>query len=199
MHQEPSVSNNGDSPSGGAAGAAISAQRVITVRLTEHHRVAEFCCSKSDRVQQFFSRECPALIAANYCRVFILASPADEGLIWGYYTLSPALIVRNEATGSDQKRIPKGLPIPAMRIGFLGRDDRALPGLGASLVLDAARRVHNSIDVAAWGLMLDAEGGRDNKPLWSWYQGLGFKPLKTQEPSNALYAPLKALIPELNP
>jgi hypothetical protein len=50
-----------------------------------------------------------------------------------------------------------------MLIGFMGRHDGALKGLGSALIVDAARRVHRNPDLAAWGLMLDSEGGPGTK------------------------------------
>jgi hypothetical protein len=60
-------------------------------------------------------------MANNYCRVFILPNPDDHTEVWGFYSLSPSLLSRGTATGSDQKRVPKGLPIPMALIGFMGR------------------------------------------------------------------------------
>jgi len=37
-----------------------------------------------------------------------------------------------------------------VRIGFMGRDNAAPKGLGAGLIVDAARRVHRNADIAAW-------------------------------------------------
>ena len=90
-------------------------------------------------------------------------------------------------------------------IGFMGRSDDSPKGLGESLVVDAARRVHRNLDIAAWGLMLDAEGGQQNEKLWAWYQEQKFQPVKVdlkadppKAASGVMYAALPWLIPELN-
>jgi hypothetical protein len=44
-------------------------------------------------------------------------------------------------------------------VGFMGRCDSAPQGIGESLIVDAARGVHRSQDIVAWGLMVDSEGG----------------------------------------
>ena len=49
--------------------------------------------------------------------------------------------------------------VPVARIGFLARDDRAPAKLGAGLLVDAARRVLRSDIMAAWGFILEPEGG----------------------------------------
>ena len=101
--------------------------------------------------------------------------------------------MRARATGSEQKRVPPGLPIPMVPIGFMGKQDGTTKGLGEALVVDAARRVHRTPDIPAWGLMLDAEGGPENEKLWTWYQDQGFTPAKPDDKgrSGVMYAPLK--------
>ena len=84
--------------------------------------------------------------------------------------------------------------MPAVLIGYMGKDDRAQKGLGAALIVEAARRVVRNRDVAAWGIVLDAEGGRDNQKLWSWYQSLGFTPARLPEYPRLMYAPFSVLL-----
>jgi hypothetical protein len=154
---------------------------------------------KSGRVGGFFVSECPSLVEKNYCRVFVLPNPNDATEIWGFYSLSPSLLFRGAATGSDQKKVPKGLPIPMGLIGFMGRHDGAPKRLGEALIVDAARRLHRSQDFAAWGLMLDSEGGAVNKKLWDWYIAQGFTPAKDNDRPNVMYGSLKKFLPELQP
>jgi hypothetical protein len=118
-------------------------------------------------------------------------------MVWGYYTLSPTALKRNLSTGSDQKRIPGGLPIPMILIGYMGRDDNAEKGTGAALIVDAARRVSGNQDIPAWGLMLDSEGGPGNAKLWNWYKEQGFTPAKAEregETSGVMYGALKKFL-----
>ena len=144
-------------------------------------------------MSSFFSEAYPKLEPHNYCRVFVLPDPNDETGIFGFYTLSPTALVRSRTTGSEQKRIPGGLAVPLILIGFMGRDDKATKGLGAALIVDAARRVHRNPDIPAWGLALDSEGGPDNAKLWNWYQRQGFIPAKRDEEGRhgLMYASLK--------
>src|ERR1019366_4368951 len=136
------------------------------------------------------------MLVPNYCRVFIAPNPSDIDQIWGYYTLSAALLMKTQLTGSDEKRASKnflGYPAPMVRIGFMGRDDKAVSGFGASLIVDAARRVHRNGDIAAWGLVLEPEGGPENSKLWDWYQKQGLKPCRNTPGS--MYGPLLAFLP----
>jgi hypothetical protein len=135
------------------------------------------------------------LVPGNYCRVFILPNPDEPAQ---YYTLSAPLIVKEQLSNSDERKAVRdyfGYPVPVIRIGFMGRDDNAPKGLGAALIVDAARRVHRNADIAAWGLVLESEGGKDNQKLWDWYQDQGFKPCR--KVPNSMYGPLSAFLPEL--
>ena len=82
-----------------------------------------------------------------------------------------------------------------VRIGFMGRDDTAPKTLGAALLVDAARRVYHNGDIAAWGLVLEPEGGQENKKLWDWYIAQELKPCRKMQ---SMYAPLSVFIPELS-
>jgi hypothetical protein len=179
MHDESGATDCGGDERGGANPEAVRVERPKTVLLSESHRIADFRCAKSERINGFFRKECPEYLAHNYCRVFVFPNPADEREVWGFYTLSPSLLLRKQATNQDQKRIPPGLPVPMMLIGFMGRHDGAERGLGEALIVDAARRVCVNPDLAAWGLMLDSEGGPNNAKLWAWYQEQGFRAAKT--------------------
>ncbi len=143
----------------------------------------------------FFRKECLELLPANYCRVFVYENPNDSAEIWGFYTLSASQIARASTTGSEQKRIPGGLPVPMVRIGFMGRSDCAPCGLGSALIVDAARRVERVRDIAVWGLCLDADGGPENSALWRWYLKQGFTPAKAAEYPSLMYGALKKFIP----
>ena len=166
------------------------------------HRRGDFACANSESVTKFLQEQCPLHIAQNYCRVFILPNPDDPTEVWGYYSLSPSLLLRDQRTRPDQKQVPKslvGLPAPMALIGYMGRHDQSPKGLGEALLVDAARRVHRNADMVAWGLMLDSERGPDNPKLWAWYQSQGFIPAKTidEHRRNMMYGPLKAFLPEL--
>ncbi|MGH7813238.1 MAG: hypothetical protein ACREQI_04460 [Candidatus Binataceae bacterium] len=207
MHDESGGADRGGISGGGTDPKALpQVERPVTVPLSEIHRAADFRCARSARINGFFGKECSELLAHRYCRVFILPNPSDTSEIWGFYTLSASLFPRERTTGSEQKRIPGGIPVPMALIGYMGRNDCAPKGLGKSLIVDAARRVHRNEDFAAWGLTLDAEGGPANPKLWEWYKLQGFTPAKadpdpkkTDPNAGVMYAALKKLIPELNP
>jgi hypothetical protein len=187
---------DGGNPEGsGDASVPLPQGPLATVHLSEVHNTAGFSCDKSDRVNGFFGRECPKLLTANYCRVLIYENPDDFSEVWGFYTLSASQIARDSTTGSEQKRIPGGLPVPMVRVGFMGRSDRAPLGLGSALIVDAARRVARVKDIAVWGLCLDADGGPDNSKLWRWYLNQGFTAARDPKYPALMYGALKKFIP----
>jgi hypothetical protein len=198
MHEEPGGTDRGKPAGGIVVAEPVQQQEPLrTVPLSATHRTADFVCGKSSRISAFFASDCPHLLQHNYCRVFVLSNPSDPDEVWGFYTISPSLLFRGAATGSDQKRVPKGLPIPMALIGFMGRHDGAPKGLGEALIVDVARRLFYSSDFAAWGLMLDSEGGEANKKLWDWYIAQGFTAAKDAQRPTAMYGALKKFLPEL--
>jgi hypothetical protein len=198
MHEKPGGADRGKSAGSNVVAEPVQQQDPLaTVPFSASHRTADFVCGRSSRIGAFFVNNCPQLIQHNYCRVFVLPNPNDPDEVWGFYTISPSLLFRGAATGSDQRRVPKGLPIPMALIGFMGRHEGAPPGLGAALIVDAARRIFRSSDFAAWGLMLDSELGEANKKLWDWYIAQGFTPAKDAQRPTAMYGALKKFLPEL--
>ena len=85
-------------------------------------------------------------------------------------------------------------------LAYIARDDRASPGVGAALVVDAARRARTLFPT--WGMSLHA----NNAKLVTFYEGLGFKIMRSlkqeRESANGLitegpflmYAPYPAII-----
>jgi len=186
-----------------ASNLPIEDEALVTVGLNfSIHRTSDFRCARSERVQGFFANEFPKFLERNYCRVFVLQDPDDQSKILGFYTLSPGLVEKAEVTTQLQKKTMPGLPIPMVRIGFMGRDD-AVPatlGLGGVLLRDAALRVHRCGDLTAWGLYLDAE---TEQLATNFYQAkVSFKSTKSKP--LVMYAPLKQLLtrpstaPQLN-
>jgi hypothetical protein len=202
MHSESGGADRSGTQGSGANQEVVRIELPKTVPLSDDHRVVDFRCAKNPRIQGFFVEHWPELQKLNYCRVFVFPNPDDLAEIWGYYTLSSSALARGSATKQEQKRIPPGIPVPAVLIGFMGRADHAPRGLGESLIVDAARRACRNEDIPAFGLMLNSDGGPDNPKLWEWYQAQGFIPAlddpNSKRPSkDVMYAPFKRLIPEL--
>jgi hypothetical protein len=62
----------------------------------------------------FAAKERHVLVPNSYCKVFILPNPNDPTHIWGFYTLSPSLLVRGRSSTQEQKRnLPLLTPLGA--------------------------------------------------------------------------------------
>jgi GNAT superfamily N-acetyltransferase len=200
MHSDATTADGINSEGSSVNSDAVQQDPLITVPVGSQHRLDGFACAISERVAGFFSKEAKALVP-HYCRLFIAPDPNDETQVFGYYTLSAGLLLKQNLSGGDEKKITRtfmGYPAPMVRIGFMGRHDAAPKGFGAALIIDAARRVHRNGDIAAWGLVLESEGGPDNKKLWAWYQAQGFKACRGEVHAHSMYASLSAFLPELH-
>jgi len=175
----------------------------ITVELTAEHRVADFRCARDLEAVKYLVDEVPDFIGRRYGSVFVFPSRDGSGRIDGYYHLVGSSLKRGDAQNSDQKHMPRGAPAPVHTIAYIAKDDRALRGLGAALVVDAARRAR-AFYPPTWGMTLYA----NNRPLIRFYEGLGFKVCRSirQEIAAAeglqgegpflMYAPYETLIVE---
>lgn len=115
----------------------------------------------------------------------------------GYYTLSAAAMARSRLVNRDTRRgkTPEGIDAPMVRIGFLGRDDRAEKGLGAALLLDAAKRIA-VLPIGVFGITLDAESRELGEKF---YAKVGFEFAKVRDGDSTvsatlMYAPLHKLL-----
>jgi hypothetical protein len=71
----------------------------------------------------------------------------------------------------------------------MGKTNGAPQGFGATLILDAARRVERITDIGIWGLALDAE----NDDLVRWYSTkVGFTLARNK--ARFMYGPLSAFL-----
>ncbi len=117
---------------------------LVSVALSAKHETDKFCCTKSLRVQSFLRSECRQLIEQNYCRVFVIEDPSTAARVLGYYTLSASVIARDNLSNRHQRHAPRGIPVPMVLLGFMGKDDGAPQGMGAALIVEAARRIVGS-------------------------------------------------------
>lgn len=156
MHENAPGADNDTSGGGGASsGTDKAAQPLGTLPLSPEHRRTDFCCSRSAKVEKFIRTDPDRLVERNYAKVFVLPDPEDSSRILGYYTLSATMFDKQGASAQHQKRIPGGIGIPLALIGFMGKTDGAVKGVGAALIADAALRVSRIADLGIWGLGLD--------------------------------------------
>jgi len=193
MPQEPQETLIDDTLRGGAASRDRTEAPLETIRLNSAHRVQDFTCA-SERVTCFIRDKAARWVKRRYCGVFILTDPNDPTAILGYYTLSQYTLNRDEMRNRDRSAALQR-DIPLVLIGYMGRNNSAAKGIGAALIVDAARRAYRSSDIPAVGLAVEPEGGRKNPKLWAWYERAGFVPAKTIE--SLMYGPYQTFIPEL--
>src|SRR5215469_18751304 len=112
MHEGAGTTEPSNAGSSGAASA--SSESLGTVPLDGSHRVDAFKCSRSERVQGFIQGACKEFLKHNYCKVFVWPNPDDPTDVLGYYSLSSSLIFRAELSGSLQKKVPGGIPVPVV-------------------------------------------------------------------------------------
>jgi hypothetical protein len=194
MPQESDGTVTDDIERRGLASAIEAEEPLETYRLNPTHRTRDFSCSKSERVTKFLRETASLWVEQRYCGVFVFPSPDDPTVIWGYYTLSQYFLTRDEMSNKIRSRQLTG-NVPLVLVGYMGKHDGTPTGLGAILLMDAARRVYRQLDIPARGLALEPEGGKTNTKLWNWYERAGFKPAKTIP--SLMYAPFENLIPEL--
>lgn len=194
MSQETQSSLLDDIGGGGAAAKDRTEAPLKTIRLSDAHRVRDFTCA-SERVTCFIREKAARWVKRRYCGVFVLADPDDPTGILGFYTLSQYLLSRDEMA-HKHRSVALQRNMPLVLIGYMGRNDGTERGLGAALVVDAARRAYRSFDIPAVGLAVEPEGGRGKPKLWARYQEYGFIPAKTIE--RLMYGPFEAFIPELS-
>ena len=127
----------------------------------------------------------------GYCGVYIWPDPQDPSRVLGYYTLSASSMSKGDLANKHERRVPKGLPVPIVLIGYMGKTDGALKGLGGLLLFDAALRVSQNLEngPGVWGLALEPENDR----LARWYVEHGFVAAKSRE--RFMYGRLSDFLP----
>jgi hypothetical protein len=194
MPQETQSPLLDDSGGSGAARNDRTEAPLKTIRLNGAHCVRDFTCD-SERVTCFIREKAALWVERRYCGVFVLSDPNDPTNVLGFYTLSQYVLSRDEMT-NRHRSIALQKDMPLVLIGYMGRNRGTQKGLGAALVVDAARRAYRSLDIPAVGLAVEPEGGIDNPKLWAWYGRVGFTPAKTIK--RLMYGPYEAFIPELS-
>ena len=193
MSQDSQGSLIDDIAGGGATSSDRAEAPLATVRLSSAHRIQDFACA-SDSVTRFLREKAARWVKRRYCGVFVWADPSDPTAILGFYTISQYMLQRDQMRHKD-KSAALQKDIPLVLIGYMGKNNGAPKGVGAALLIDAARRAYRSLDIPAVGLAVEPEGGRENKKLWDWYERSGFIPAKTID--RLMYGTYEAFIPEL--
>ncbi len=150
--------------------------------LSKAHKRNTFSCG-NERIDRYFREAVTQDIKRRYATCFI-ARDLDTDRVAGFYTLSSSNVPLTAVPEPLVSRLPRYPTIPAVLIGWLGRDQSyAGFGLGEALLFDAIRTVAEA-PIGAHAIFADAI---DEKAA-AFYAAFGFTPL-TDLP-NTLYLPV---------
>ena len=198
MEHEPSQADIEGNRSQQAVPSA--ARSYLTVELASWHNVHAFSCCRDPQAVSYLQHEVRRYLQEGCGQAYVLESSRGGGSVDGYYHLVGSNLRRGDAQNTDQKRMPIGAPIPVYVIAYIARDDRAEKGIGAALLIDAARRAQALFP--AWGMTLYA----NNAKLVEFYKGFGFKLIRSlhqakttvgalpDEGPYLMYAPYRSLV-----
>lgn len=108
-------------------------------RLAAHDRAA--FASGNARIDRYFRDTVSQDVKRGYAACFVLVEKSSEKLA-GFYTLSSHSIPLTEVAADTARRLPRYPSIPAVLIGWLGRDLAFRgQGIGPKLLADAITRL----------------------------------------------------------
>lgn len=157
----------------------MTAYRIAGLSL--HHPTEDFACGEPT-LEQYLRQYARQDQRRRVARVFVAAEAEHPDAIAGYYTLSAGSVRCAELPVHLAKKLPR-YPIPVALLGRLAVATRHQgQGLGAILLADACRRVHQaSGTLGVYALIVDALHDRAK----AFYLHHGFIPLSDQ-PSRLL-------------
>lgn len=140
--------------------------------------------SGHDRIDSYFRNVVTQDIKRKYAVCYVL-SDKESGQIAGFYTLSSHTIALTELPPETARKLPRYPSVPAVLIGWLGRD-LTFRGqqIGTLLLADAIRRLVHS-PVGAHAICADAI----DEAAAAFYREHQFMPLVSRPMS--LFLPMK--------
>ncbi len=160
--------------------------RFIIEPLATAHRRTDFTCG-NDRIDAYFSNTVSQDVKRNYATCFV-AKEIATNRVAGFYTLSSSNVPLTDVPEALAKKLPRYPTVPAVLIGWLGRDrDYAGLGLGDALLFDAIRTVATA-PIGAHAIFADAI----DEQAAAFYAGFGFFPLVSRP--KTLFMPIKTAL-----
>ena len=155
--------------------------RFYSEALGKHDRTA--FASGNDRIDGYFRNVVSQDVKRNYAHCYVLIE-RESGLLAGFYSLSATNIPLTEIPSELARKLPRYPTVPAVLIGWLGRDARFRgQEIGALLLRDAIVRVGAS-HIGAYALCADAI----DEPAAAFYRQFLFTPFQSRPTS--LFLPL---------
>ncbi|MFZ3034431.1 MAG: GNAT family N-acetyltransferase [Parvibaculum sp.] len=150
--------------------------------LSKAHQRKTFSCG-NERIDRHFRETVTQDVKRRYATCFV-ARDLETGQIAGFYTLSSSNVPLTAVPESLAKRLPRYPTVPAVLIGWLGRDQSyAGFGLGEALLFDAIKTVIEA-PIGAHAIFADAIDGK----AAAFYAAFGFMALSDRP--NTLYLPV---------
>lgn len=150
-----------------------------------------FCCGV-DALDRYFQHLVSQDIRRRLAACYVIL-PSTPERIGGFYTLSACHLALPDLPDEISRKLPPYPAVPAVRIGRLAVDRGFRgQGLGAAMLVDAARRVIAS-DIAAFALVVDAKG----EDAVAFYEHHGFSRLDAEGTKRTLFIPLKGMAARL--
>ncbi|RYG88974.1 MAG: hypothetical protein EON59_02615 [Alphaproteobacteria bacterium] len=154
--------------------------------LEARHRRDEFCCGKSDIIDEFCRQDALSDHIANFTRVKVAVAPGDDRVL-GFHALTAAIL--KESRLKYLLGLSHGEQIPAIRLQMFAAVTEHQGGdLGAVLmrdVFDTAASVAEQIGACC--LCLDAANDR----LATYYGGFDFQRISSK--GLAMYIPISTV------
>jgi ribosomal protein S18 acetylase RimI-like enzyme len=159
----------------------VSARFAIEA-LSKAHQRKTFSCG-DERIDRYFRETVTQDIKRRYATCLV-ARDLETDRIAGFYTLSSSNVPLTAAPEPLTSRLPRYPSVPAVLIGWLGRDrSYAGLGLGEALLFDAIKTVAEA-PIGAHAIFADAI---DEKAA-AFYAAFGFTALIDRP--NTLYLPV---------
>ena len=150
--------------------------------LTKAHQRKTFSCG-NERIDRYFRETVTQDMKRRYATCFV-ARELETDRIAGFYTLSSSNVPLTAVPEPLAGRLPRYPTVPAVLIGWLGRDQSyAGLGLGEALLFDAIKTVAEA-PIGAHAIFADAI---DEKAA-AFYAAFGFAALIGRP--NTLYLPV---------
>ena len=159
--------------------------RFFSESLGKHER-ATFA-SGNDRIDRYFRETVSQDVKRSYAACYVLVERSTSKVA-GFYTLSAHSVPLNDVAPELAKKLPRYPSVPAVLIGWMGRDVAFRgAGVGSMLLYDAISRVATS-PVGAHAICADAI----DEAAAAFYRDHQFQPLVSRPQS--LFLPMKTAL-----
>ena len=159
--------------------------RFFSERLGKQER--GLFASGNDRIDRYFRETVAQDVKRSYAACYVLVE-RDTAKIAGFYTLSAHSVPLNEVTPELAKKLPRYPSVPAVLMGWMGRDVGFRgAGIGTLLLYDAIYRLAKA-PVGAHAICADAI----DEDAVAFYREHQFQPLLSRPQS--LFLPMKTAL-----